>query len=74
MLGSRLAASSPAIRGSFVRKRGRAHPFPTDVPVCVDCLLDRHRRLGQGLDIAVEHTGAVWDGAAWQPAPELWDD
>ena len=44
-----------------------------DVPVCVDCLLDTHPRLGQGLEVAFEHTGARWDGGAWQPAPELWD-
>jgi hypothetical protein len=46
---------------------------PHEVPVCVDCLLDTHPGLGQGLDVALEHTGAAWDGEAWQPAPELWD-
>ena len=46
---------------------------PYEAPVCVDCLLDEHDRLGQGLDLALEHTGARWDGEAWQPAPELWN-
>ena len=45
-----------------------------DGPICVDCLIDLHPRLGDGLLVAVEHTGARWDGDAWQPAPELWDD
>ena len=43
------------------------------VPVCIDCLLGMHPRLSEGLKIAVEHTGAHWDGEAWEPAPELWD-
>ena len=43
-----------------------------EVPVCVDCLLDSHPRLGRGLDIALEHRGAEWRDAAWVPAPELW--
>ena len=46
---------------------------PYDVPVCVDCLLEVHPRLGRGLDVAVEHTGARWDGERWLPAPELWE-
>ena len=45
-----------------------------DVPVCVDCLLEMHPQLGQGLEMAVEHNGAECDGGAWQSAPELWDD
>lgn len=43
------------------------------VPVCVDCLLDEHPRLGQGLDIAHKHRGAESRGDKWVPAPELWD-
>jgi hypothetical protein len=46
---------------------------PHEAPVCVDCLLDSHPRLGQGLDVALEHIGARWDGEASQPAPELWE-
>jgi hypothetical protein len=44
-----------------------------EVPVCVDCLLDTHPRLGKGLDIALEHRGAEWSDGDWVPAPELWD-
>jgi hypothetical protein len=31
-------------------------------------------RLGRGLDVALEHRGAQWDGERWVPAPELWDE
>ena len=44
-----------------------------EVPVCIDCLLDEHPRLGRGLDIALEHRGAEWRDGDWVPAPELWD-
>jgi hypothetical protein len=43
-----------------------------EVPVCVDCLLDAHPRLGRGLDIALEHRGAEWRDGEWIAAPELW--
>jgi hypothetical protein len=46
---------------------------PSQVPVCVGCLLDEHPRLGRGLDVALEHGGAEWVDGAWVPAPELWD-
>lgn len=45
-----------------------------EVPVCVDCLLDEHPRLGRGLDVALEHRGAEWRDGEWVPAPELWDE
>ena len=47
---------------------------PSEVPVCVGCLLDEHPRLGRGLDVALEHRGARWADGAWVPAPELWDE
>jgi hypothetical protein len=48
---------------------------PSKAPVCVDCLLDEHPRLGRGLDVALEHGGARWVGdGEWVPAPELWDE
>lgn len=47
---------------------------PADAPVCVECLLDMHPRLGRGLDIALEHRGAEWRDGGWVPAPELWDE
>ena len=43
-------------------------------PVCVDCLLDDHPRLGPGLLVAVEHRGAEWRDGERVPAPELWDE
>lgn len=46
---------------------------PSQVPVCVDCLLEEHPRLGRGLDVALEHTGAEWRNGGWVPAPELWE-
>jgi hypothetical protein len=46
---------------------------PPRVPVCVDCLLDTHPRLGRGLDVALEHGGAAWEDGRWVPAPELWE-
>ena len=46
---------------------------PFEAPVCIDCLLDTHPRLSEGLEMALEHTGAHWDGEAWKPASELWD-
>jgi hypothetical protein len=47
---------------------------PYQCPVCIDCLLDEHPRLGRGLDIALEHHGAEWRDGEWSPAPELWDE
>jgi hypothetical protein len=46
---------------------------PSQAPVCVDCLLGVHPRLGKGLDVALEHRGAEWRDGDWVPAPELWD-
>jgi hypothetical protein len=45
-----------------------------EAPMCVDCLLDEHPRLGRGLDVALEHRGAEWRDGDWFPAPELWDE
>lgn len=45
-----------------------------EVPVCIDCLLDTHPRLGEGLGIALEHRGAEWRDGEWVAAPELWDE
>lgn len=47
---------------------------PSQAPVCVDCLLDEHPRLGRGLNVALEHGGAEWRDGEWMPAPELWDE
>jgi hypothetical protein len=47
---------------------------PSEAPVCVACLLDDHPRLGRGLDVALEHRGALWIDGEWLPAPELWDE
>jgi hypothetical protein len=47
---------------------------PSDVPVCVDCLLELHPRLGEGLDVALAHRGAEWRDGDWVAAPELWDE
>ena len=47
---------------------------PSQVPVCVDCLLDEHPTLGRGLDVALEHRGAEWVDGDWVAAPELWDE
>lgn len=47
---------------------------PSQVPVCVGCLLDEHPRLGRGLDVALEHRGARCVGGEWVPAPELWGE
>jgi hypothetical protein len=48
---------------------------PSQAPVCVDCLLEDHPRLGRGLDVALEHRGAAWfDDEGWVPALELWDE
>ena len=44
---------------------------PYDAPVCVDCLLEIHRRLGEGLDVALEHRRAEWRDGEWVAAPEL---
>jgi hypothetical protein len=42
-------------------------------PVCVDCLLDAHPRLGRALGVAQEHRGAECVDGEWVPAPELWE-
>jgi hypothetical protein len=47
---------------------------PCEAPVCVDCLLGLHPRLGAGLLVALEHRGAEWRDREWVPAPELWVD
>jgi hypothetical protein len=43
-----------------------------EAPVCVHCLIEEHPSLGRGLDVALEHRGARWDGGEWVPAPEVW--
>ena len=69
------AAGDPPGQRWFTVVLSDAPPVPDEDegPVCVDCLLDTHPRLSEGLEIALEHNGAEWDGEAWKPAPELWD-
>ena len=67
------AATDPPGQRWFTVDDADGPEGPSQVPVCVGCLLDEHPRLGRGLDVALEHGGAEWVDGAWVPAPELWD-
>jgi hypothetical protein len=67
------AGDPPGLRFfTVVLDDAEAPDGPSQVAVCVGCLLDEHPQLGRGLDVALEHRGAEWRDGGWVPAPELW--